>query len=575
MKNFSLLLISFVITSCASMNEPEMIPSKDDLGDLNFKHEELKEEISELKKELKTTQQELKANQEKKSISAEEIAEKVIPSIVFIITSSKKGIFTGTGFFISPTKLVTNYHVIDGATKIAFRKIHEKETYFIDRVLVFDKENDLAILDARINSLNYLNVKSSIDIKLGQKIFVAGNPKELIGTFSDGVISNIAQEKNILQISAPISHGSSGSPILDASGDVIGIVTSGVETGQNLNFGTMSDSLINLDNSIESKDERFQNTSESTNNECNEENTGAMYSEFLTYYKEGKYEEAYIHFSKPLTKCYESFSNENKARYFNGFATAAYKLGKFDMCIEILNEIKSAPFYDSYSDSLKRIIKHNEKLCRNSANEFYKKTCKLGDLSSCSILQFLEGTTKPICTSSDLLSCAILAMITEEKVPLINTKKVYSYACDSGEMRACNRLGVIEENSGNPYKAQALFLKACSEGLPLACNNVGANAYASGNITEARKQYQRACDQGLMLSCSNLGLLESNQSNQIRARELYLQACESGESEGCLNLGLLNKMENTSDADKYLKRACIQENKEACDVLDQGSQNLQ
>ena len=70
-----------------------------------------------------------------------------------------------------------------------------------------------------------------------KSVYVAGNPKGLEGTFSDGIISRISkQKKKRLQMTAPISSGSSGGPVLNSKGEVIGVAFMTIEGGQNLNF---------------------------------------------------------------------------------------------------------------------------------------------------------------------------------------------------------------------------------------------------------------------------------------------------------------------------------------------------
>ena len=75
---------------------------------------------------------------------------------------------------------------------------------------------------------------------------VIGNPEGLTGTVSDGIIAAFRKNRDIIQITAPISPGSSGSPLLDESGDVIGIVTANYGEGQNLNFAISADSIRDL-----------------------------------------------------------------------------------------------------------------------------------------------------------------------------------------------------------------------------------------------------------------------------------------------------------------------------------------
>ena len=80
----------------------------------------------------------------------------------------------------------------------------------------------------------------------GQRVLVIGNPEGLYGTVSDGIISAFRDDGNIIQITAPISPGSSGSPVLNEKGEVIGIATYYGKEGQNLNFAVSSNALEDL-----------------------------------------------------------------------------------------------------------------------------------------------------------------------------------------------------------------------------------------------------------------------------------------------------------------------------------------
>jgi serine protease Do len=72
---------------------------------------------------------------------------------------------------------------------------------------------------------------------------VIGNPEGFEGTVSDGIISAFRENRSMIQITAPVSHGSSGSPVLDESGQVLGIATIVFREGQNLNFAISGEAI--------------------------------------------------------------------------------------------------------------------------------------------------------------------------------------------------------------------------------------------------------------------------------------------------------------------------------------------
>jgi S1-C subfamily serine protease len=142
----------------------------------------------------------------------------------------------GTGFFISSDGLVvTNFHVISGAASVA--AVGNNGSVFIFESLVSHPANiDLAILKFRANYVPFLKLGESAEKVEGERVIVIGNPTGLSGTVSDGIISAFRENRSMIQITAPISHGSSGSPVLDDSGSVIGVATLIQAEGQNLNF---------------------------------------------------------------------------------------------------------------------------------------------------------------------------------------------------------------------------------------------------------------------------------------------------------------------------------------------------
>ena len=77
----------------------------------------------------------------------------------------------------------------------------------------------------------------------GQRVLVIGNPDGLEGTVSDGIISAFRSGRSMIQITAPISPGSSGSPVLDETGQVIGMATLVSKEGQNLNFAISAEAI--------------------------------------------------------------------------------------------------------------------------------------------------------------------------------------------------------------------------------------------------------------------------------------------------------------------------------------------
>jgi S1-C subfamily serine protease len=173
------------------------------------------------------------------SVSA--VAQQEARSVVLIVTSDKAGglLGAGSGFVVrTDGVIVTNYHVIDGAYT-ALVKTPDGDIYDGANVLDADVRRDIAILKVKALGLPVSKLGSSLAVKVGQHVVAIGNPRGVFtGTVSDGIISAIRQLEgfHMFQTTAPISHGSSGGPLLNDAGEVIGITSETVQDAQNLNL---------------------------------------------------------------------------------------------------------------------------------------------------------------------------------------------------------------------------------------------------------------------------------------------------------------------------------------------------
>ena len=182
--------------------------------------------------------------------TAPEIAEKALAATVYLEMQDSKGVPLGfgSGFFVRDNLIATNYHVIEGAARGTAKLVGRFSTYTIEGVTATDQTNDLALLKVTMSGINPLPLGNSSDLKIGETVYVAGNPKGLEGTFSNGIISSRRDPytKERLQMTAPISPGSSGGPVLNSKGEVIGVSFMTLVGGQNLNFAIPSRYLTEL-----------------------------------------------------------------------------------------------------------------------------------------------------------------------------------------------------------------------------------------------------------------------------------------------------------------------------------------
>ncbi|WP_243103668.1 cell wall-binding repeat-containing protein [Dehalobacter sp. MCB1] len=175
------------------------------------------------------------------TLTAKEIFAKVSPSIVYIETydSSGNALGSGSGFIVdSSGKVATNYHVIEGSYS-AKVKTAAGTSYDVQKVLSYNETTDLAILKISATGLTAVSLGDSSLIETGDNIYAIGNPFGLENTLSNGLISTKFRDINgttYIQISAPISSGSSGGALVDEQGKVIGITAAVYYGGQNLNF---------------------------------------------------------------------------------------------------------------------------------------------------------------------------------------------------------------------------------------------------------------------------------------------------------------------------------------------------
>lgn len=153
---------------------------------------------------------------------------------VILASSGADALSEGTGFLVAGGKIVTNYHVVKGGSvriDLGAIKVPAK----IEKV---DIVNDLAVLsvEADISSepLHFVATSPAP----GDTVYAIGNPEGLEKSISVGIVSGVREMdgRKLIQISSPISHGSSGGPILNSNGEVVAVAVGILDGGQNLNF---------------------------------------------------------------------------------------------------------------------------------------------------------------------------------------------------------------------------------------------------------------------------------------------------------------------------------------------------
>lgn len=176
------------------------------------------------------------------------ISDRAGPSVFYIeiYDKNQRALGSGSGFFIdSDGTAVTNFHVIEEAYYAKVKTV-DGGVYNVTSVLGYDAANDLAVLKVEGSGFPYLELADSDGVKNGQKIFCVGSPLGLENTISEGLVSNASRTINgeeYIQITAPISAGSSGGAVLDTNCRVVGVSCGGIESGQSINLAVPSNKI--------------------------------------------------------------------------------------------------------------------------------------------------------------------------------------------------------------------------------------------------------------------------------------------------------------------------------------------
>jgi len=180
----------------------------------------------------------------------QEIAKKSFASVVLLVMEDANGqpVSLGSGFFVRSDIVATNLHVVEDASNGYAKIVGQEKKYDIAGLVGIDQERDLVLLSVTGTKAPSLPLGNSGDVAIGDEIYAIGNPQGLEGTFSQGIVSGIRkiESDTIFQITASISPGSSGGPVLNSQGKVIGVATAAFKEGQNLNFAIPVSYLLSL-----------------------------------------------------------------------------------------------------------------------------------------------------------------------------------------------------------------------------------------------------------------------------------------------------------------------------------------
>lgn len=302
-------------------------------------------------------------------LQPEKIFEQVEKSVVVIYSYDNKGnkIAQGSGVvFDEAGYVVTNFHVLSGGVDI---KVQHYNKSIIDiSVAGFDELKDVLVLKIPQGTLPSLKIADTTKIKPGQRIYAIGSPLGLENSISEGVISGLRysyyENVEYIQISAPVSHGSSGGAVVNSFGELVGISTFVLKDGQNLNFAIKVNDFIALTNINLSVKEL----------QCN-----LLFSKGMEAYKLQKYKEA-INFYTDYLK----IKDDNEEVYFNR-ALAITKIYDYKWAInDYTQALKINPKYISALFNRASIYSHIDEY--DNAVKDYSKILELNPMDADSYL---------------------------------------------------------------------------------------------------------------------------------------------------------------------------------------------
>lgn len=247
-------------------------------------------------------------------LAPDKIFEKVDNSVVVVLAYDNLGnIFQGSGVVISDGIVVTNHHVCKDASRIDI-KHYSKEIKNV-AVYKYDEAKDIILLKTDDRTLTPVTPGSSSNLRSGQRIYAVGSPEGYENSISEGIVSGFRTDENnvkLIQMTCPITDGSSGGAVLNSKGELIGLSVSGQHEGALYFAIPVNDILAMVD-----IQPRYTETADTVN-----------YYEIGTIANENKnYRDAEVYFSKYL----EKFSGDANAYYNRGYAR--FKLKEYKKAI--------------------------------------------------------------------------------------------------------------------------------------------------------------------------------------------------------------------------------------------------
>jgi tetratricopeptide (TPR) repeat protein len=248
-------------------------------------------------------------------IAADKIYDLVNNSVVVVLAYDGNGnLYQGSGIVINNEGyVVTNYHVCKDGNR--FEINHYKKEFKNIQIVKQDPDKDIMVLKVSDIPLPPIKIGSSENLKPGQRVYAIGSPEGYENSISEGIVSGVRHDSNgneLIQMTTPITEGSSGGAVVNSSGELIGMSMSGQHEG-NIYFAVPIEDILTLINvdyiaSTDKESENFLNEGKEASTKQN-------------------YEDAVFYFSKYL----ENNLNDNEAYFYRGYARM--KLNDYNQAI--------------------------------------------------------------------------------------------------------------------------------------------------------------------------------------------------------------------------------------------------
>lgn len=337
--------------------------------------------------------------------------EKIKDSVVMVEVYNRDNelISTGSGFCAYKNNyIVTNFHVIEGG--YSFKVVgDDKKIYKVKKIVVFNKKDDLAIIEIN-GKLDKLKINGNAKLSVKDKVTAIGSPKGELNTVSEGIISNI-DDKDLIRISVPISHGSSGGVLLNSKYEVVGITNAGYDDADSLNFAIRAKKLDKMY-------KNFKNGNYDTIDASNYKDCAPNIINFNTQNQ-----------LRIKNKC--SFSNLNDYTV-NSFDTFNLATDSYEIFNTAMYKIKAL---NTFSDNYKKLSKEEQILASEYYTELLKyEDCDANNKVDCSIDNISNWNKEQMIMELDIMETYALAIF-EIEIGKCNSNNVFSYI-DSLPLRA-------------------------------------------------------------------------------------------------------------------------------------------